>query len=90
MCPDGPSVEDCPCQTEHEHVVSSALTTADSPSYEQLVETIEMLLRSAVPHPIEHPTMTAAWNNARAVLKRLNRDASLTLHASLRNEHRDA
>jgi ethanolamine utilization protein EutA (predicted chaperonin) len=75
MCQDGIPEADCLCQTDHSHMVSRALTMEDPPSYEQLVETIEALLRSATPHPVEHPTMTAAWANARAVLKRLNRDA---------------
>jgi hypothetical protein len=30
--------------------------------------TIVDMLASAVPHPVEHPTMHAAWERARAVL----------------------
>lgn len=33
-----------------------------------LVASIEELLASAHPHPVEHPTMTEAWANARAAL----------------------
>lgn len=31
---------------------------------------VEELLKSAVPHPIEHPTMTRAWARARALLQK--------------------
>ncbi len=34
----------------------------------RLRATIEDLLKSAVPNPVEHPTMWAAWARARAVL----------------------
>ena len=35
---------------------------------EVLREALETMLKSAVPHPVEHPTMTAAWKTARAAL----------------------
>ncbi len=35
---------------------------------EEVVAALEMLLDSAVPHPTEHPTMTAAWAHGRTVL----------------------
>lgn len=34
----------------------------------QLEEEIRKMLASAVPHPVEHPTMTAAWESAQATL----------------------
>lgn len=34
----------------------------------QLEGAIRKMLDSAVPHPVEHPTMTAAWESARATL----------------------
>lgn len=33
-----------------------------------LREALKTMLKSAVPHPVEHPTMTAAWKTARAAL----------------------
>jgi hypothetical protein len=36
-----------------------------------LLEALNMMLDSAVPHPIEHPTMTKAWNHTREVIRQI-------------------
>jgi hypothetical protein len=33
-----------------------------------MYEALKVMLASAMPHPVEHPTMTAAWKIARAAL----------------------
>jgi hypothetical protein len=41
---------------------------------ENLLESLDIirtLLKSAVPHPVEHPTMTAAWKQAEEFLERV-------------------
>ena len=43
--------------------VQAALAERDA--YREMIET---LLKSAHPHPIEHPTMTRAWETARNLL----------------------
>jgi hypothetical protein len=34
----------------------------------ELKKVLRLMVDSAVPHPVEHPTMTAAWKVARAAL----------------------
>lgn len=43
-----------------------AALTADRDAYRAMICD---LLASAVPHPVEHPTMTTQWNRARKLLK---------------------
>ena len=42
-------------------------------AYQEAIEIIKTLLKSAVPNPVEHPTMTAAWNLAEKFLARHER-----------------
>jgi hypothetical protein len=39
-------------------------------AHDDLVAALQAMLASAHPHPVEHPTMTAAWAQAREVLAR--------------------
>jgi hypothetical protein len=34
----------------------------------EMYEALKVMLASAVPHPVEHPTMTAAWKIGKAAL----------------------
>ncbi len=34
----------------------------------RLAEALEMVLSSAMPHPVSHPSMSKAWDNARAAI----------------------
>jgi len=61
-CDDGTVVEDVLCAKVSE-LVSAALRRE-----EVLRVALDTMLKSAVPHPVEHPTMTAAWKTARAAL----------------------
>ena len=70
MCAHESPVSECLCKTSHCHIVSGPLTD-DAPSYEQLAKMIRTLLKSAVPHPTEHPTMTAAWREAEVLLEKV-------------------
>jgi hypothetical protein len=38
---------------------------------EILLDTIQLLLNSAVPNPVEHPAMTKAWKRAREVMRQI-------------------
>ncbi len=50
-----------------------ALHTIDELESRQkkLVEALRMMLKSAHPHPKEHPTMTEAWIHATAALREI-------------------
>jgi hypothetical protein len=48
--------------------VASNDANAAEAEVERLRGVIRTMIASAVPHPIEHPTMTQAWADARAVL----------------------
>jgi hypothetical protein len=43
---------------------------AAQPTMQEALDVIRALLKSAHPHPVEHPTMTAAWKKAEAFLAR--------------------
>ena len=40
----------------------------EGPTYDELLRILGVVMRSAHPHPAEHPTMTKAWDQARRVL----------------------
>ena len=51
-------------------------------AYQEAIEVIRTLLKSAVPHPVEHPTLTAAWTAARAFLHKQGIEENVTEGAS--------
>jgi hypothetical protein len=67
-CADGENLGDDPLPEE---AIANARLIAAAPN---LLESLESILESAYPNPIDNPKMFAAWENAKSVISKIDYD----------------
>lgn len=63
-----PSEESAEFSALSAHPEASALSSQQEAINQELLEALKLVLKSAIPHPVEHPTMFQAWQYAKTVV----------------------